>query len=69
MGYWGVKNLGYGIWAPLCHPPPLLDQKTDLTSRTRTKKMYLFPRTLTIVPSGIKNVHRYIIVKTVKEYM
>ena len=21
MGYWGVKNLGYGIWAPLCHPP------------------------------------------------
>ena len=22
MGYWGVKNLGYGIWAPLCHPPP-----------------------------------------------
>ena len=22
MGYWGVKNLGCGIWAPLCHPPP-----------------------------------------------
>ena len=23
MGYWGVKHLGYGIWAPLCHPPTM----------------------------------------------
>ena len=30
MGYWGVKNLGYGIWAPLCHPPPVdEDQGVD----------------------------------------
>ena len=24
MGCWGVKNLGYGIWASLCHPPPII---------------------------------------------
>ena len=30
MGYWGVKNLGYGIWAPLCHPPPPHDGGVQL---------------------------------------
>ena len=35
MGYWGVKNLGYGIWAPLCHPPPPPYLPPSLTRVTR----------------------------------